>query len=50
MDRFKEALKEEKLGAMLTYADNFAVGFFKKIEFIPHNKMKEEQFHNYMKN
>lgn len=49
MNKFKEHMQNEKIEYLMTYADNYAIGYFKKQGFSRECRMPIERWKGYIK-
>ncbi|KRX08151.1 Bromodomain [Pseudocohnilembus persalinus] len=49
MNKFKEQMQKQDIEYLLTYADNFAIGYFKKQGFTKEARMPEERWKGFIK-
>jgi len=49
MNKFKEEMQKRKIEYLATFADNYAIGYFKKLGFHKEITMTEERWKGYIK-
>lgn len=49
MNKFKEHMQKQGIEYLLTYADNFAIGYFKKQGFTKEHRMPQERWKGFIK-
>ncbi|KAL4509276.1 hypothetical protein ABPG72_018207 [Tetrahymena utriculariae] len=49
MNKFKDHMQSQNIEYLLTYADNFAIGYFKKQGFTKEHRMPQEKWKGYIK-